>query len=157
MLLLWLMLCYFFFWVILLMYVHVSKCYINIRVIFFLTFVYYCHINICVIILFFLFNGYLLIYFVYWTYRKYQKEKVNSKWDLLFHFVSWYELIIFCNCVLTFMLYVIYLFSLDKHVDSKWYGTKWSDFIDIRSLKKEFRGNWGAILDFPGVSNKNES
>ena len=86
---------------------------------------------------------------------KKEKSTTRSTYCFISYFGTSWSLFVFC--FLHPCLYVIYLFSLDKHVDSKWYDTKWSDFIDIRSLKKEFRGNWGAILDFPGVPDENES
>ena len=109
-----------------------------------------CGVNICI-------NRYLLICLLYENHKNSEKEKstTRSTYCFISYFGTSWSLFVFC--FLHPCLYVIYLFSLDNHVDSKWYGTKWSDFINIRSLKKEFRENWGAILDFPGVPNKNES
>ena len=95
---LFLMLCS---WLVFYMCIYVFKYHVNVRVIIILTYVLTMLMFVFWIFIYILL---LLIYLVYWTYRKYRKEKVHCKWNLLFHFVSWYELINFCNCVLTFML-----------------------------------------------------
>ena len=49
------------------------------------------------------------------------------------------------------------LFLLVKHVVFKWYVTN-GPILLIRGVwKKEFRENFGAILDFPGIPNESKS
>ena len=57
------------------------------------------------------------------------------------HFTFWYEIVNFCNRILTSMLRFKLVVSLNKREVIEWYDTKYFGFLSIRSLKKEFRGN----------------
>ena len=62
--------------------------------------------NICIIYLHlgdYCVNCHSLMRFACWDLQKITKKEVRHKRDLSFYFAFWYELIIFRNCVSTFM------------------------------------------------------
>ena len=125
----------------------------------FMLFICYFPINICVMLCF-LFNlHYLystnLVWFMEITENnKKRKPDSRSTCFILCFGMNWliFVIVFWHLCLDLSCLFFKYTCSLFESHDTKCFG-----FISTRSLKNEFRGNWGAIFDFPGVPNGNKS
>ena len=127
-------------------------------------------INVCVI---FLIYVSIILMFVLWSFiyillfanvfylvnlQKIAKKRgpLRDRLVVSFRILVWVGLCL-CLCFLHSCLDKNHLF-LFKWICKYWLAWyECSGFINTSSLKKEFRGNWGAILDFPGVPNENKS
>ena len=93
------------------------------------------------------------------NYRKIAKKKVRHKSDLLSYFAFWVR---FSQCFVSMSshpcLDINCLFLLDKHVIIINGMLRYGPVLLMCGLwKNEFRENFGAILDFPGIPNKGKS